>query len=170
MANPFLGEIRPVGFNFAPNGWALCNGAILPIQQYTALFSLLGVYYGGNGTSNFALPNLQGAVPVGMGQAPGLSPYELGQTGGSPAVALILPEIPDHNHPVSASTAAATEHSPSGFAPAEATREVYANAPTATMALPAVQLNGGSLPHNNMQPYLTITFIIALAGVYPPRS
>src|ERR1700692_881972 len=121
MADQFVGEIRAVGFNFPPSGWAFCDGQLMAISQNTALFSLLGTFYGGNGTSTFALPNLQGSVPVHVGQGPGLSPYVLGQTGGTPTVTLITSQLPAHTHVLSASTVNANSPSPSGRVPAKPT-------------------------------------------------
>jgi microcystin-dependent protein len=174
MANPYLGEIRAVGFNFAPVGWALCNGQVLAISQNTALFSLLGTYYGGNGTTNFALPNLQGSAPMHQGNGAGLTPRVIGEVGGETAVTLLTTQIPSHTH-VAQNAAASTTGTPGptaifggggrGKAPA------YAPAGTpAAMSGQAVGLSGGNQPHNNMPPYLVLNFIIALTGVFPPRS
>jgi microcystin-dependent protein len=172
MADPFVAEIRIFPFNFAPKGWAWCNGQILPISQNTALFSLLGTTYGGDGKSNFALPNMQGNAPVHAGQGSGLSLYDLGQMGGSETVTLLQSEIPVHNHNISSSGADGTTGSPAGSKVAQGVGvNMYA-----TTLNPATQLNpqalapaGGSLPHNNMMPYLTLYFNIALQGVFPPR-
>lgn len=169
MATAFIGEIRPVGFNFAPIGWALCNGQLLSIAQNTALFSLLGTQFGGDGISNFALPNLQGNVPLGAGTGVGLSTYEVGETGGQEAVALNQNQIPAHNHVAIVGTAAANEYSPSGNVPGVSAREVYSSTGPPGDQLPAVQSQGDSFAHNNMQPYLSITFVIALQGIYPSR-
>lgn len=173
--DPFVAEIRIVGFNFAPKGWAQCNGQILPISQNTALFSLLGTTYGGDGKSTFALPNLQGNTAMHPGQGPGLSLRDLGETGGSQTVTLIESEMPVHNHNLnanalagSASLAAPTQ------APARSTGGLaYKQSPfggTTNLAFQAIAPAGGSLPHNNMMPYLTLNFVIALQGVFPPRS
>jgi len=171
--DPFLAEIRIFPFNFAPVGWALCNGQILPISQYTALFSLLGTYYGGNGTSNFALPNLQGNVPMNFGAGPGLTLRELGEMGGSPTVTLLVSEMPQHNHSFSVDPQAKKESSSvANNVPAAASdAEFYSTAaPDSTMNPQTLPLQGGSQPHDNMQPYLTLSFCIALAGIYPARS
>jgi microcystin-dependent protein len=175
MADPFVAEIRIFPFNFAPRGWAFCNGQILPISQNTALFSLLGTFYGGNGQSTFALPNLQGSAPIHQGQGNGLSIYDLGQQGGSEFVTLIQSEMPFHTHTMMGSNQPGEDPTPS---PTEAiTRSVGASLYQTDTSNNIVQLNfqalsiaGGSLPHNNMMPYLTLNFNIALQGVFPPRS
>jgi microcystin-dependent protein len=183
MPDVYLGTILMVGFNFAPQGWALCNGQLLSIAQNTALFSLLGTTYGGNGTTNFALPDLQGRVPIHMGNGAGLSPYVIGQNGGVEGVTLLASQMPQHLHTVATpcSTANATATSPASAYPAvtvvDAGRGVaptpsYASAPTAGQAMAPVNtsLVGGNLPHPNIQPYLTVNFIIALQGIFPTRS
>ena len=167
--DPFLGEIRPVGFNFAPRGWALCQGQILPISQNTALFSLLGTNYGGNGTVNFALPNLQGNVAIGARQGPGLSSFFEGQTGGQTSVTLTTAQLPAHSHSVRGSSAAATSRSPSGNFPAKSVRKVYTTPAAGQLIADAVISTGSGFPHNNMQPYLSINYIIALQGIFPSR-
>jgi microcystin-dependent protein len=170
--DPFVAEIRIFPFNFAPKGWAFCDGQILPLSQNTALFSLLGTTYGGDGKSNFALPNMQGNVPMHPGQGPGLSLHDLGETGGSDTVSLLESEIPSHSHALMASQSDATDQSP-------ANEEFAAGVGIGTYAAPGalVQLSsngvapaGGDQPHNNLQPYLTLNFCIALQGVYPPRT
>ncbi|HZU29425.1 MAG TPA: tail fiber protein [Bryobacteraceae bacterium] len=174
MADPFVAEIRVFPFNFAPKGWALCDGQILPLSQNTALFSLLGTTYGGDGKSNFALPNLQGSIPIGFGQGPGLSLYDLGQNGGTDNVTLLTSEIPVHTHGLEADTFIG----PDSGAPANAVlsssnaTNIYSNgtSPLATLAPQALAPAGGNLPHNNMMPYLTLNFCIALQGIFPPRS
>jgi len=177
MSSPFLGQIVMFGGNFAPTGFALCNGQLLAISQNTALFSLLGTFYGGNGTSNFALPDLRGSVPVHMGQGPGLSQYVLGQTGGTPNVTLTAATMPAHGHVFNASTANATGSSPSGLVPAKPTAAnaaAYAVSQSAPALAPQTMntssVAGGSQPHNNMMPTLFITFIIALTGIFPARN
>jgi len=174
VADQFVAEIRLFGFNFAPTGWAQCNGQVLPISQNTALFSLLGTTYGGNGQSNFALPDLQGAVPIAAGQGPGLSPYDLGQTGGSATTTLLESEIPGHSHTASASTTPlGTVSMPSsevGYSrPATGTPYGSAGAVT-TMSPLALTTAGGGQPHNNLQPYCVLNYCIALQGIFPPRS
>lgn len=170
MADPFVAEIRLFGFNFAPNGWAFCNGQLLPLSQNTALFSLLGTTYGGNGKSNFALPNLQGNVPIAPGQGPGLSLYDLGQTGGSQTVSLLESEIPSHSHPLVASDERGDLTSPAAGYFASGTDMYQLGAAGGQMAPTALTLAGGSLPHNNMMPFLTVNMCIALQGVFPPRT
>lgn len=175
--DPYIGEIRMFAGNFAPRGWALCNGQLLAISQNTALFSLLGTYYGGDGRTTFALPNLQGAAPVGQGQGPGLTDRALGESGGETQVTLLQSEMPTHNHTVSASTNGSTGSDPTNsvWAVGGQTRggvPLYnANAnPPATMNPAAISRSGGDQPHNNMPPSLGLNFIIALQGIYPPRS
>jgi microcystin-dependent protein len=170
MSTPFLGEVRLFAGNFAPRGWFLCNGQILPISQYTALFSLLGTQYGGNGSTDFALPNFQDSVPVHQGQGPGLSPYVVGQTGGSASVTLNnVIQLPIHTHTIHASTAPATTGAASPTTSlAFASTNVY-GAPV-NMAPMWSQVVGGNLPHENRQPFLPLTFIIAYQGIFPARN
>lgn len=175
MSDPFVAEIRVFGFNFAPRGWAFCDGQLMPISQNTALFSLLGTNFGGNGTSNFGLPNLQGSVPLQQGQGPGLSNYDLGETGGAPAVTLLSTELPPHSHTLNCSTVTADQTSPVGdipaAPPAQRGQNFFAATPGGSPAMNANLLApaGGNLPHNNMPPYLTLNFCIALTGIFPPR-
>src|SRR5213083_405244 len=173
MADPFVAEIRIFPFNFAPKGWAWCDGQLLPLSQNTALFSLLGTTYGGDGKSTFALPDLQGSAPMHPGQGPGLSLHDLGEIGGTETVTLLESEIPAHSHSITASESDGLERIPTGqlfatgigigyYAPAAGgTTQLSPNALT-----PA----GGSQPHNNLMPYLTLNFCIALQGVFPPRT
>jgi microcystin-dependent protein len=173
MADPFVGEIRLVGFNFAPTGWAQCNGQLLPLSQNTALFSLLGTFYGGDGKSTFALPDLQGRAPLHQGQGPGLSEYTLGQENGVETITLLQSEFPAHTHAARALNDPAELQAPapnramarstSGFAYTTA-------APDVTMSPQTLSLSGGSLPHNNLQPLLVMNYVIALQGIFPPRS
>ena len=178
MAEPFLGQIQIVGFNFAPAGWATCDGQLLPISQNTALFSILGTTYGGDGVSTFALPNLQGSAPVHFGQGPGLSPYVLGQVGGSESVTLLPGNLPPHSHSLTGDSGV----SPSGtpvptelFGTSKGARpgtvNVYGPANSFT-ALDASALGpaGSSVGHNNRQPYLGVMFIIAMQGIFPSRN
>jgi microcystin-dependent protein len=166
--DPFVGEIRVVGFNFAPTGWALCNGQLLPIAQNTALFSLLGTTYGGDGRSNFALPNFQGRAVMHPGQGPGLSQRYLGETDGANTETLTQAELPAHNHALSAASGSATTGTPSGSTSlAAGTVNTYG---AANNMVPMGEVVGGNQPHNNMQPYEVLNFVIALQGVFPPRS
>lgn len=171
MADPFVAEIRIFPFNFAPTGWAWCDGQLLPLAQNTALFSLMGTTYGGNGMSNFALPDLQGRAPIHPGQGPGLSLRDLGETGGSETVTLLTSEMPYHAHTARAVVSdAADSRNPTGRSLAIGNARVYAApASLVPMAPQGLGAAGGSAPHNNMQPYLTFYFCIAMQGVYPPR-
>jgi microcystin-dependent protein len=172
MADPFVAEIRIFPFNFAPNGWAWCDGQLLPLSQNTALFALLGTTYGGDGKSNFALPNLQGRSPMHPGQGPGLSLRDLGETGGQATVTLLPSEIPSHTHGLRATTAAGDADPPGpGRALAGASAAVY-GPPTdpVAMAPEAIGATGGGQPHENRQPFLTFYFAIALQGVFPQRG
>ena len=176
MSDQFVGEIRMFGFNFAPTGWALCNGQLLPLSQNTALFSLLGTTYGGDGKSNFALPNLEGSAPLQAGQGPGLPLYDLGQTGGTETVTLTSSEMPAHTHqPVRCNTDGGDQNSPTGnvwsLGGAILGLKMYASAAGSGPAMNAAAFSpaGGSQPHNNMPPFLTLNFCIALQGVYPSR-
>jgi microcystin-dependent protein len=192
MANPFVAEIRIFPFNFPPKGWAFCDGQILPITQNTALFSLIGTFYGGNGTSTFALPDLQGSVPLHVGfnqPGPGLSNYALGEERGVDSVTLLTSEMPVHNHSVNVTSANANTANPAGALLAKGrfndgqghTGGVSPYEPTTTQAgvptdlsnnalnISAASVAGGSQPHTNLMPYLTLNFCIALQGVFPPR-
>ena len=165
MSEPFLGEIRILSFSFAPSGWAFCDGQTLPINQNQALFSLLGTTYGGNGISTFALPNFQGRVPMHVG--PG---FVLGQTLGEAGHTLLVNEMPSHTHvPVGSSN---TPHvaSPAGAYWPTTSGGSYAPSPTTTLAPQAIASGGGSQPHDNMSPYLTLNFCIALQGIFPSRN
>ena len=172
MADPFVAEIRIFPFNFAPKGWAWCDGQLMPLSQNTALFSLLGTTYGGNGKSNFALPDLRGRAPMHPGQGPGLSLHDLGETGGSETVTLLESEIPAHTHAMRAAAEAGEENDPAGAALGVTIgNTLYNNGSTlASLAPEALAPAGGDQPHNNMQPYLTFYFCIALQGVFPPRA
>ena len=175
MSSPFVAEIRIFGFNFPPTGWAFCDGQLMSISQNTALFSLLGTYYGGDGKSTFGLPNLQGAAPISQGQGGGLSERFLGETGGAPTVTLIQSEMPVHPHTVSVSPELADVSTPSPVVALARSNGQAAYAPSAGQA--NVQLNqaaasviGSGGPHNNLMPYLVLNYCIALQGVYPPRD
>ena len=178
MANPFLAEIRLFPFNFAPRGWAFCNGQLMPISQNTAVFSLLGTTYGGDGKSNFGLPNLQENSPMHPGQGPDLSLHYLGETGGSPDVTLLQTEIAAHTHNINCIDGARVggQAGQPGNAILVKTGGTPANA-YSTVAPQNLTMNrnmvapaGGNQPHNNMMPYLTLNFCIALQGIFPPRS
>lgn len=169
--DPFVAEIRIFPFNFAPKGWAWCDGQLMPISQNTALFSLLGTTYGGDGKSNFALPDLQGRAPMHPGQGPGLSLHDLGESGGSDTVSLLESEIPSHSHSVNVSIADGINQSPAGEKLASGVGVGQYAAPVSLTSLNenALVPAGGDQPHNNLQPYLTLYFCIALQGVFPPR-
>ena len=175
MENPFVAESRIFGFNFAPTGWALCNGQILPISQNTALFSLLGTTYGGNGQSTFALPNLQDSAPMHPGQGPGLSLHDLGEQGGEPFVTLLQSEMPLHNHNLMSVTSfAGIANIPTNNVFAKTVDPFKPYTPTVSpldaMANIDLAPTGGNAPHNNMMPFLTLNFCIALQGIFPPRG
>jgi microcystin-dependent protein len=175
MADPFVAEIRIFPFNFAPKGWAWCDGQLLPLSQNTALFSLLGTTYGGNGKSNFALPDLQGRAPMHPGQGPGLSLHDLGETGGSETVTLLESEMPAHAHSLNGQNAIANLNDPAGAVLARPfgggnLYKIPAGAVAGSMAAETLAPAGGDQPHNNLQPYLTFYFNIALQGVFPPRG
>jgi len=172
MADPFVAEIRIVSFNFAPVGWAFCDGQILPLSQNTALFSLVGTIYGGNGLNTFALPNLQDRAPMHHGQGPGLSLRDIGEEGGVESVTLLESEIPAHSHNMMAANFPSDSNNPAGNALSRSTNVAAysASGPTVPMKGTALSPTGGSFPHNNMQPYLTLNFIIALQGIFPPRQ
>jgi microcystin-dependent protein len=177
MSEPYIGEIRLFGGNFAPLNWAECNGQLLPISAYAALFSLIGTIYGGNGVTNFALPDLRGRVPVGEGQGPGLSPRVIGEMAGVESVTLLSPNLPAHSHPLSAATATANLFNPDGALPADVGSAHFyvANtgspAPTfGAMKAQTVISAGGGLPHDNLAPFQCLTFIICLNGIFPSRN
>ena len=177
---PFLGQIMMVGFNFAPRGWALCEGQLLSISQNQALFSLLGTIYGGDGRTTFALPDLRGRMALHPGQGPGLPPYTLGEKSGSPTNTLLVSNLPPHNHPIQASSANGTQSDPSGAFPANANVvtergadpigvKAYATSSNGAMAPGMVGSSGGGQPFNNMPPYLAVYHVIALQGIFPSR-
>jgi microcystin-dependent protein len=173
MGEPFIGEIRMFGGNFAPAGWAFCNGALLPISENDALFTLIGTTYGGDGQQTFALPDLQGRVPVHAGQGPGISQnYQLGEKAGVENVTLTVQQMPVHTHAFLASTAAAASNAAAGQVVAQSgQRAIYTQDSTTTnLAASAVLPAGGSQPHENVGPYLCISFIISLFGVFPQQS
>jgi len=178
--NPFLAEIRIFAFDFAPKNWAQCNGQILPISQNTALFSLIGTYYGGNGTSNFGLPNLAACVPICAGTGPGLSTYDLGENGGASIVTITDSEMLRHSHAfvgatdrTDSQTAARGQFGTAASGPpnqADVVNLYSTRDPTTIMSAKSIQPAGKGLPHNNMQPYLSLNFCIALVGIYPQRN
>jgi microcystin-dependent protein len=173
MSSPFVGEVRAFGFNFAPKGWAFCDNQLLPISQNTALFSLLGTFYGGDGKSTFALPGMQGNLSNSQGQGPGLSAYFIGQASGSQTVTLLQSEMPQHNHNLMTDPL----DPPDGSSPANASQSrstqtllyTTATTPLVPMNINAITVSGSSLPHNNMMPYLCLNFCIAMQGVFPAR-
>ena len=171
MAEPFLGQIQLVGFTFAPHNWALCNGQLLSIEQNTALFALLGTTYGGDGVTTFALPDLRGRAPIHQGQGPSLSNYTIGEAGGSEQVTLNVNQIPSHTHQIApaSSTDQQTTNRPAGAYPTAG--GVYAsNANGSAMGATTSAASGGGLPHSNVQPYLTMNYVIALAGIFPSQN
>jgi microcystin-dependent protein len=175
MSDPFVAEIRMFAGNFAPNGWAFCNGQLMPISQNTALFSLLGTNYGGDGYSTFALPDLSGAFPMHAGQGQGPTHHDLGEHGGASAVALQTSELPAHSHAVQAAATRGNRTSPAGALWAQpgvgrVSDKVYTSgAPDVPMHPAAIGVAGGGEPHNNLHPYLAVNFIIALVGIFPAR-
>ncbi|MCU0496011.1 MAG: tail fiber protein [Anaerolineae bacterium] len=171
MGNPYVGEIRMFGGNFAPLGWMLCQGQLLPISEYEVLFQLIGTTYGGDGQETFALPNLSSRVPVHQGQAPGLGSYVLGETGGVETVTLTPSTLPTHNHIVMIANQAATDTTPANtLVPAASVANIYDVGPDTTLSPSTIQPAGGSQPHNNIQPILAINFIISLYGIFPSPS
>ncbi|HEV2773690.1 MAG TPA: tail fiber protein [Thermoleophilaceae bacterium] len=174
MADPFVAEIRIFPFNFPPKGWAWCDGQLLPVSQNTARFSLLGTVYGGDGKSTFALPDLQGRAPMHPGQGPGLSLHHLGETGGTDSVTLVDSEMPVHAHTQRAAPDPGDNIVPGptvSLAGSASANAYVGGSPTPQAMNPqALAPSGGSQPHNNLQPYLTLYFCIALQGVFPPRS
>lgn len=175
MSDQFVAEIRIFPFDFPPKGWAFCNGQSMPISQNTALFSLLGTTYGGDGRTTFALPNLQGGVPMQQGQGSGLSQRALGESGGTPSVTLLLNEIPPHAHPMLADNLDPADNSvPTAARCLAQSQNAFAyqpsNANLAPMAPQSLPAMGGGQPHNNLQPYLALNFCIALQGIFPPRT
>jgi len=169
MAEPFLAEIRLVGFNFAPRGWARCDGQILPINQNQSLFSLLGTTYGGDGRTSFGLPDLRGRTPIHAGSGPGV-PHPLGHRSGVESVVLSQGELPAHRHAYNATCEVATSTDPADAKLAPTAFPAYrGNANTSALHPASIVETGGGAPHNNMQPYLAVNFVIALQGVFPSR-
>jgi microcystin-dependent protein len=167
VAEPFLGSIILFGGNFAPRGWAMCNGQILPISQNTALFSLLGTTYGGNGQTTFALPDLRGRAPIGFNQGPGLSLYQLGETGGAESITLLASQMPAHQHLQPASNADQDTNRPNNAVPAKG--GAYSGTSDGSNLDPTSP-SGGNQPHENRSPYLAMNYIIALEGIFPSRN
>jgi len=185
MASPFVAEIRIFGFNFAPHGWAVCNGQLLPISQNTALFSLLGTTYGGDGKSTFALPNLQGSAPMHIGRnqpGPGLQVYDLGQQAGEPSVTLLESEMPMHTHVPMVSSTQGTlpaagpanqlgKSAQGNIVTGETQGKFYSSGqPAGALAFQSLNAAGSTLPHNNIMPSLVLTYCIAMQGVFPARN
>ena len=174
MADQFVGEVRCVGFNFPPTGWAECAGQLLPISQNTALFSLLGTFYGGDGRSTFALPNLQGCVAIGQGQGAGLSQRFIGEQGGSATITLNQQEMPQHRHNymTNVGDGPADKVNPSATSSLSSGPPMFtaSTAPLVSMAVNMLGISGSSQPHNNMMPFLTLNFVIALQGIFPSRA
>ncbi|OYY71824.1 MAG: hypothetical protein B7Y47_06065 [Sphingomonas sp. 28-63-12] len=177
MAEPFIGEIRALGFHFNPRGWVFCNGQLLPIAQYSPLFAVIGVIYGGNGTTNFAVPNFQGVAPMGWGNGPGLTSRQIGETSGTPSVTLTAQEMPGHNHSANGLVPSNAPVQQSNTPTADAGlgtslgAKLFAPPPaTTTMAPQAIGQMGNSLPHENQQPLLALNFCIATEGIFPSRN
>jgi microcystin-dependent protein len=172
MSDPYIGEIRMFGGNFPPNGWAFCNGALMPISENDALFMLLGTTYGGDGQETFALPNLSGRLPIHMGTGPSGVTYQIGEAAGVESVTLTTQQIPTHNHSVLASTNLATQANPGNalLAQSTAAKMYYEDATNASLSASTLQPVGGSQPHENMQPYLAVSFIISLFGIFPTQT
>lgn len=178
---PFIGQIMMFAGNFAPRGWAFCEGQLLPINQNQALFSILGTTYGGDGRTTFALPDLRGRAPIHKGQGPGMSNISLGQSGGTEQVTLTISNMPSHNHTLNASSEQGTDSNPSGKVPASSQFQLsrqepvvnvnsYSNSPNTNMSPNTIGIQGGNQPFNNRNPYLGINFVIALTGIYPSRE
>lgn len=179
MSEPFIGEVKLFGFNFAPRGYAFCNGALLSIQQNTALFSILGTTYGGNGTTTFGLPNLQGRAAVGAGQGPGLTFRSLGETGGQATVTLNSTQIPQHTHGLNAATLTPQNPAQNVASPTaqaqlglSAPNNIYIDpvAPNTALIASSISPVGGNAPHDNTQPYLAVNFCVAMQGIFPSRN
>ncbi|SMB83902.1 phage tail protein [Deinococcus hopiensis] len=173
MSNPYIGEIRTVGFNFAPQGWAMCDGQMLPIAEYDTLFALIGTTYGGDGQSTFALPNLQGRIPRHAGQGPGIPEnLVLGDTGGTEQVTLTATQLPVHTHTLSVSSQVATDASPAGnrLARSSVGELFLADTPNVSLDPRALSAAGGAQPHENMPPFLTVNYIISLYGIFPQQN
>ena len=171
-ATPYVGQIMAFGGNYAPQGWALCDGSLLPISQYETLFSLIGTTYGGDGQNTFALPDLRSRVLLHQGQGPVLSNYVLGESGGAEAVTLTVGQLPQHLHSAMGNSGAGTSPSPSGALWAGSPTNIYTagSAANAAMSATSISVSGGSQPHDNMLPFVTLNFCIAFEGIYPSQS
>ena len=170
MGEPYIGEIRMFGGNFAPAGWVFCSGQLMPISENDALFTLIGTTYGGDGQETFGIPDLQSRVPMHVGTRDGIT-YQLGESGGVESVTLTLQQIPVHTHAILGSGAGATTQTPGGNVAAVAAAQVYSSASSPTqMSAQSISPIGGSQPHDNIQPYLCISFILSLFGVFPQQS
>jgi microcystin-dependent protein len=171
MSNPFIGEIRLFAGNFAPTGWAFCNGSLMAISENEALFNLIGTIYGGDGESTFALPDLRSRLPMHMGTGAGLSPYSIGETGGVESVTLTTNQIPAHSHDPQAVSGGGNQSTPQNGTWAGVTTSIYtSNSPNLPMNAALGGSAGGSQPHNNLMPYLAISFIISLFGIFPTQN
>ena len=170
MSTPYIGEIRMVGFNFEPQGWALCDGRLLAISENDALFALIGTTYGGDGQTTFALPDLRSRFPIHQGQGPGTSNYILGENGGVEEVTLTVPRMPSHNHVPTANNSAENTDPAGKVWGGWGDYQYSSEAPSVAMATGAVRAEGGSQPHSNMPPYLAVNFVISLFGIFPPQS
>jgi microcystin-dependent protein len=172
MSEPFLGEIRVFALNFEPRGWAACDGRLLPISVNTALFSILGTTFGGDGRTTFGLPNLQGRIPLGAGTGPGLTPRNLGESAGTESVTLSLNQLPPHNHAAKCNSGNGNQYGPANhyWAQDAGGAKEYGATGTGQMSAAAIGPAGGSQPHSNLQPYTVVNYCIALMGIFPPRS
>jgi microcystin-dependent protein len=172
MSEPFLGEIRVFALNFEPRGWAACDGRLLPISVNTALFSILGTTFGGDGRTTFGLPNLRGRIPLGAGAGPGLTPRNLGESAGTETVTLSLNQLPPHNHAAKCNSGNGNQYGPANhyWAQDAGGAKEYGATGTGKMSAAAIGLAGGSQPHSNLQPYTVVNYCIALTGIFPPRS
>lgn len=179
MAEPYIGEIKMFGFDYAPYGWVYCDGQLLPIVQFQALFAIIGTLYGGNGTSNFAVPNLMGRIPISYGQGVGLTPYQIGTLGGNEAITLTSTQIPNHTHNMNVVNQSGTTNNPNGLycgihnetSGKGLVYKTFAGTPTldTQFAIQTIAPNGGSWGHENRQPYLPVNFCIATDGIFPEK-
>lgn len=170
MSEPYLGQIEAYAFNFAPRGWLMCDGQLLPIQQYQSLYSLLGTTYGGDGRTTFALPDLRGRTSLNFGDGAGLTNRTIGEKSGQETVSLNVGDIPSHTHTASGSNEEAGSTTPGGNVPATTAVPIYQSTPNTAMNANMIGLAGGGQPHNNMQPYLVLNWCICIEGLFPPRN